>query len=110
VRAVTGRILDVAVDIRRGSATFGRHVAVELSGGNGRQLFVPEGFAHGFSVLSEEAVVQYKCNNYYSPENERGIAFDDPELGIDWQVPTDKIILSDKDRKYPKLNAAKVFG
>lgn len=109
VRAVTGRILDIAVDIRRDSPTFGRYVAVELSGENNRQLFIPEGFAHGFSVLSEEAVVLYKCNNYYSPENERGIAFDDPWLNIDWKVPVGQILLSDKDRKHPVLKDAEIF-
>lgn len=106
VRVVKGRVLDVAVDIRRGSPTFGRHVAVELSEDNHRQLFIPRGFAHGFAVLSDEAVFQYKCDNFYSPESEGAIAWDDPELGIDWQVPLSAVLLSDKDRKHPRLKEA----
>ena len=104
VRVIRGRVLDVAVDIRRGSPTFGRHVAVELSADNHRQLFIPRGFAHGFSVLSEEVVFQYKCDNYYAPQAEGAIAWDDPALGIDWQLPADRVILSEKDRHHPRLD------
>lgn len=109
VRALTGRILDVAVDIRRGSPTFGRHVAVELSGDNHLQLFVPRGFAHGFSVLSDTAVVQYKCDNYYSPAHERSIVFNDRELGIDWKVDAADIVVSEKDRLCRPLSEADLF-
>ena len=103
VRVVSGTVLDVAVDIRKNSPTFGRHVAVELSGENHRQLFIPRGFAHGFVVLSDEAVFQYKCDNFYAPQHEGAIIWDDPDLGIDWRVPADKIILSGKDREHPQL-------
>lgn len=103
VRVVEGRVLDVAVDIRRGSPTFGRHVAAELSSENKRQLFIPRGFAHGFAVLSEEALFQYKCDNYYAPHSEGGIAWDDPALGIDWRLPAADILLSEKDRRHPRL-------
>ena len=103
VRVIRGRVLDVAVDIRKGSPTFGKHVAVELSGENKRQLLVPRGFAHGFVVLEDDTVFAYKVDNYYSPENDRGIAFDDPELNIDWQLPHDELKLSAKDREQPKL-------
>lgn len=103
VRVVCGRVLDVAVDIRRGSPTFGRSVAVELTGENKRQLFIPRGFAHGFSVLSEEAVFQYKCDNFYAPECEGAIAWDDPALGIDWRLKPEEMILSEKDKKHPLL-------
>ena len=103
VRVVEGTVLDVAVDIRKGSPTFGRHVAVELSAGDHRQLFIPRGFAHGFSVLSESAVFQYKCDNYYAPQAESAIAWDDPVLGIDWRIPEGDIILSEKDRRHPVL-------
>lgn len=106
VRVVRGRVLDVAVDIRRGSPTFGQHVAMELSEDNHLQLFIPRGFAHGFAVLSEEAVFQYKCDNYYAPQSEGAIVWNDPALGIDWQIPGEKIILSDKDRRHPLLNDA----
>lgn len=99
VRVVKGKVLDVAVDIREGSPTFGKHVAVELSEDNHRQLFIPKGFAHGFSVLSEEAVFQYKCDNFYAPEYEGAIAWDDPALGINWRIPVDKVIISEKDKK-----------
>lgn len=99
VRVVKGKVLDVAVDIREGSPTFGKYVAVELSEENHRQLFIPKGFAHGFSVLSEEAVFQYKCDNFYAPEYEGAIAWDDPALGIDWRIPVDKVIISEKDKK-----------
>ena len=103
VRVVSGRVLDVAVDLREGSPTYGRHVAVELSGENHRQVFIPKGFAHGFSVLSEEAVFQYKCDDYYAPETEGAVAWDDPDLAIDWHVPAEDIRLSEKDRKHPRL-------
>ena len=103
VRVVKGRVLDVAVDLRKDSPTFGRHVAVELSEENHRQVFLPKGFAHGFSVLSEEAVFQYKCDDYYAPECEEAVAWDDPDLDIDWKVPADKVILSEKDRRHPRL-------
>lgn len=104
VRVVQGRVLDVAVDIRRGSPTFGKHVAVELSAENHRQFFIPRGFAHGFVVLSDEAVFQYKCDNLYAPQEEGALAWDDPKIGIDWGVPVDRIILSAKDKQHPHLN------
>ena len=97
VRCVRGKVLDVAVDIRKGSPTFGQHVAVELSEDNHRQFFIPKGFAHGFSVLSETAIFQYKCDAFYAPQSEGGIQLIDPDLGIDWRIPLDKAILSDKD-------------
>lgn len=103
VRVVKGRILDVVVDIRRTSPTFGKHIAVELSDENHRQLFIPHGFAHGYAVLSEEAIVEYKCDDFYHPECEGGIAWDDTALGIDWQIPTDKIVLSERDKNHPTL-------
>lgn len=106
VRVVEGCVLDVAVDIRRGSPTFGRHVAVELSGENHRQLFIPRGFAHGFAVLSPTALFQYKCDNYYAPQAEAGIAWNDPSLGIDWRIPASKAILSEKDLHRPTLAQA----
>ena len=103
VRVVKGRVLDVAVDIRKGSPTFGKHVAVELSEENHRQLFIPRGFAHGFAVLSEEAVFQYKCDDYYAPSSEGAIAWNDHDLGIDWKLPADKVILSPKDMNHTTL-------
>ena len=103
VRVIRGTVVDVAVDIRRSSPTFGQYVAVELSEDNKRQLFIPRGFAHGFVVLSEEAVFQYKCDNYYAPGSEGGIAWDDPALAIDWRLPAGEILLSEKDRRHPKL-------
>lgn len=106
VRVIKGRVLDVAVDIRRGSPTFGQHVAVELTEENHRQFFIPRGFAHGFSVLSDEAIFQYKCDNYYAPQSEGAIAWDDPDLAIDWRIPADKVLLSEKDRHHPRLNEA----
>ena len=106
VRVISGAVLDVAVDIRRGSPTFGRHVAVELSGENHRQLFIPRGFAHGFAVLSEEVVFQYKCDNYYAPQSEGALAWNDPALGIDWRIPAGDVLLSDKDQKHPSLEEA----
>lgn len=109
VRVIHGTVLDVAVDIRKGSPTFGKHVAVELSGENKRQLFVPRGFAHGFVVLSEEAVFAYKCDNTYAPTHERGIACNDPALAIDWKLPEEKWLLSDKDRKNVLLKDAELF-
>ena len=100
VRCIKGAVLDVAVDIRKGSPTFGKYVAVELTEENHRQFFVPRGFAHGFAVLSEEAVFQYKCDNFYHPASDAGIQLKDADLGIDWQIPTDKAILSEKDLKH----------
>ncbi len=103
VRCVKGRVLDVAVDIRKGSPTYGQHVAVELSEDNHRQFFVPRGFAHGFAVLSETAVFQYKCDNFYAPQADGGISIQDASLGIDWQIPVDKAILSAKDLNHSLL-------
>lgn len=103
VRCVKGAVLDVAVDIRKGSPTYGQHVAVELTENNHRQFFVPRGFAHGFAVLSETAVFQYKCDNFYAPQADGGISILDDSLGIDWRIPTDKAILSDKDTKHACL-------
>lgn len=104
VRVVSGSVLDIAVDIRRGSPTYGQHVAVELSGENQRQFFIPKGFAHGFAVLSEKAVFQYKCDEFYHPEADGGIQLDDPSLGIDWQIPTSEAIRSQKDLTLPLLS------
>ncbi len=106
VRVIKGRVLDVAVDVRKGSPTFGEHVAVELSEDNHRQLFIPRGFAHGFAVLSEEVIFQYKCDNLYAPQSEGAIAWDDPDLGIDWQLPAEAVILSAKDAAHPRLKDA----
>ena len=106
VRVVSGRVLDVAVDIRKGSPTFGKHVAVELSGDNHRQIFIPKGFAHGFAVLSDEAVFQYKCDAFYAPDSEGAIAWNDPEIGVDWRIPEDKVMLSAKDRNHSLLKDA----
>lgn len=103
VRVIEGKVLDVAVDIRVGSPTYGQYVTAELSAENKHQLFVPRGFAHGFVVLSESAIFAYKVDNYYSPENDRGLAFNDPQLNIDWQLPHDMLQLSDKDQKQPNL-------
>ena len=94
------------MDIRRGSPTFGQHVAVELSEENHRQFFIPRGFAHGFVVLTDEVVFQYKCDSFYAPESEGALAWDDPDLAIDWKLPSDKLILSDKDRQNPRLKDA----
>lgn len=104
VRVVKGEVLDVAVDIRRNSPTFGRHVAVRLSESNHLQLFIPRGFAHGFSVLSKEAVLQYKCDNFYNRESEGAIIWNDPQLGIDWMIPAEQVILSEKDMNHPLLD------
>lgn len=98
VRCIKGAVLDVAVDVRKGSPTFGKYVAVELTEDNHRQFFVPRGFAHGFAVLSEEAVFQYKCDNFYNKESEGAVAWNDPELNIDWRVPAENVILSEKDK------------
>jgi dTDP-4-dehydrorhamnose 3,5-epimerase len=103
VRVIEGKVLDVAVDIRDGSPTFGNVVTAELSSDNKHQLFIPRGFAHGFVVLSETAIFAYKVDNYYSPECDRGLAFNDPQLNIDWQIPLEQIQLSDKDQKQPGL-------
>ena len=103
VRCVRGRVLDVAVDIRKGSKTYGQHVAVELTEDNHRQFFIPKGFAHGFAVLSETAVFQYKCDNFYHPEADGGISITDESLGIDWKIPVKEAILSEKDTKHPLL-------
>ena len=103
VRVIKGAVLDVAVDIRKGSPTFGQYVSVELTGDNHRQFFIPRGFAHGFSVLSEEVIFQYKCDNFYSPQSEGAIAWNDPDLNIDWRIPVEEVILSEKDSKHPKL-------
>lgn len=104
VRCVRGAVLDVAVDIRRGSPTYGRHVAVELTEDNHRQFFVPKGFAHGFSVLSDVAVFQYKCDEFYHPEADAGISILDESLGIDWRIPLEEAVLSEKDTRHPLLN------
>lgn len=103
VRCVTGKVLDVAVDLRKGSPTYGRHVAVELSEDNHRQLFIPRGFAHGFVVLSEMALFQYKCDNFYAPQADGGISIMDESLGIDWMIPSDKTLLSEKDTMHQCL-------
>ena len=103
VRCVKGAVLDVAVDIRKGSPTYGQHVAVELTEDNHRQFFVPRGFAHGFAVLSETAVFQYKCDNFYAPANDGGVSIVDNSLGIDWRIPVEKALLSEKDTKHDLL-------
>lgn len=107
VRVLEGKILDVAVDIRKGSPTFGQHFSIELSAENKKQLFLPAGFAHGFSVLSETAVVMYKCNEFYNKESEGGIWFDDVDLNIDWQIPAGKEIVSEKDVQLPAFKDCK---
>lgn len=103
VRVIEGKVLDVAVDIRQGSPTFGQYVMAELSAENKHQLFVPRGFAHGFVVLSDSAIFAYKVDNYYAPNHDRGLAFDDPNINIDWQLPKEALKLSDKDQKQPGL-------
>ena len=107
VRVIEGSVLDVAVDIRKSSPTFGQHVSVELTAQNKHQLFVPHGFAHGFVVLSDSATFAYKVDNYYAPEHDRGIAFDDKDLVIDWRLPLEVLQLSDKDKLHPALANAK---
>jgi len=109
VRVIKGKVLDVAVDIRKNSPTFGKYVAVELSEKNKRQLLVPRGFAHGFLTLEDDTIFAYKVDSYYSPECDRGIAYDDKTIGIDWILPKEELLLSDKDTKQPKLNEAQVF-
>lgn len=106
VRVIKGAVLDVAVDIRKGSPTFGQHVAVELTEDNHRQFFIPRGFAHGFSVLTDEVIFQYKCDNFYAPQSEGALAWDDPDLGINWRLPAEKVILSEKDRHHSRLKDA----
>lgn len=103
VRVVRGAVLDVAVDIRKESPTYGQHVAVELTEDNHRQFFIPQGFAHGFAVLSATAIFQYKCDNFYAPQADGGISILDTSLGIDWRIPTDKAVLSEKDTRHPLL-------
>lgn len=105
VRCVKGAVLDVAVDIRKGSPTYGQHVAVELTEDNHRQFFIPRGFAHGFAVLSDIAIFQYKCDNYYHPEADGGLSIIDPSIGIDWRISIEDALLSDKDRNHPLLKA-----
>lgn len=109
VRVIEGKVLDIAVDIRKDSPTFGQYVATELSAENKMQMFIPRGFAHGFVVLSETASFFYQVDNDYSPENEGGIAFDDPDLNIDWKIPVDQILLSEKDKVLPRLNDPACF-
>ena len=99
VRVVSGRVLDVAVDLREGSPTFGQHFSIELSGENHLQMFIPKGFAHGFSVLSDEVVFQYKCDEYYAPQSEAALLWNDPDLGIDWKLPESEVIVSAKDSR-----------
>lgn len=106
VRVIKGAVLDVAVDIRKGSPTFGRYVAVELTEENHLQFFIPRGFAHGFSVLTDEVIFQYKCDNFYAPQSEGALAWDDPDLEIDWKIPADKVLLSEKDKHHPRLKEA----
>jgi len=106
VRVLEGRVLDVAVDIRKNSPTFGQHIAIELSSENMRQIFIPQGFAHGFAVLSEIAIINYKVDNLYSPEHEKGIAFNDLKLNIDWRFKMEELKLSEKDRLHPNLEDA----
>ena len=106
VRVLEGKVLDVAVDIRKNSPTFGQHIAIELSSENMRQIFIPQGFAHGFAVLSEIAIINYRVDNLYSPEHEKGIAFNDLELNIDWRFKMEELKLSEKDRLHPNLEDA----
>ena len=108
VRVVSGRALDVAVDLREGSPTYGRHFAIELTGENHLQVYVPKGFAHGFAALSDEVVFQYKCDEYYAPDSEAAIIWNDPDLNIDWRLPAEDVIVSDKDKNHPKLKDLKL--
>ena len=103
VRVIKGRVLDVAVDLRKGSPTYGKYEAVELSEDNHRQFFIPRGFAHGFCVLSDEVIFQYKCDNFYAPQREGAVRWDDADLAVDWKIPAEDVILSDKDRNHPGL-------
>ena len=105
IRALEGAIYDVVVDLRKGSPAFGKWLGVELSADNKKQLYIPQGFAHGFSVLSEQTTILYKCDNFYNPQSEGGLAFDDPKLGIDWKVDSAKAIISDRDKKWPGIDA-----
>lgn len=105
VRVVRGAVLDIAVDLRKNSPTYGQHVSAELTAENHRQFFMPKGFAHGFSVLSPEVVFQYKCDDFYHPECEGALAWDDPDLAIDWHLPADHVLLSDKDRHHPTFRS-----
>lgn len=109
VRVIKGKVLDVAVDIRKASPTFGQHVAIELSGENKHQMFIPKGFAHGFLVLEDDTIFSYKVDNYYSPKDDRGIAFDDETLLIDWQLSNTELVISGKDQMQPLLASAEVF-
>ena len=109
VRVLQGAVLDIAVDMRKGSPTFGQHVAVELSSANQKQLFIPRGFAHGFIVLSDTAIFAYKVDNYYSPEHDSGVTFNDPYLNIDWQLKQNEFLLSDKDLRQPAFENAILF-
>lgn len=108
VRVVSGRALDVAVDLREGSETYGKHFSIELSGENHLQVFIPKGFAHGFAVLSEEVLFQYKCDEYYAPESEGAVIWNDPDLNIDWKIPHEDVRLSEKDKKHPRLKDLKL--
>ncbi|WP_201603449.1 dTDP-4-dehydrorhamnose 3,5-epimerase [Psychrobacter submarinus] len=110
VRVISGRVLDVAVDIRKGSPTFAQHVAIELTAENKRQVLIPRGFAHGFAVLEDNTIFSYKVDNYYSPAEDRGIAFDDPSLAINWGIPTSELLLSAKDQQQPLLADAELFS
>ncbi len=109
VRVIQGAVLDICLDIRRGSPTFGQHFSIELSGNNKRQVFIPRGFAHGFVVLSPEVIFAYKCDNSYMPSHERGIAFDDPDLKINWGIKPASMLLSEKDRRNPLLKDAELL-
>ena len=108
VRVVSGRALDVAVDLREGSPTYGRHFAIELTGENHLQVFIPKGFAHGFAVLSDEVVFQYKCDEYYAPESEAAVIWNDPDLDVDWRIPEGDVRLSEKDKNHPRLKDLKL--
>lgn len=108
VRVVSGKALDVAVDLREGSPTYGRHFAIELTGENHLQVYIPKGFAHGFAALSDEVVFQYKCDEYYAPDSEAAIIWNDPDLDIDWRLPAEDVIVSDKDKNHPKLKDLKL--